>query len=99
MPVSADGPLAPSDDKTLWVPWEQQEKARAPWVAKDHFGKTVAPLKDQKTNSEIANEEVLQPRDEPVGNSQAFPIRGREHGSTLQAPRLNTESSKTGINL
>lgn len=98
--AQGQGPIAPADDKMLWVPWEQRERARAPWTVEGHFGETVAPPNEQKTNNKLSNEEVLQPRDEPVGISHAFPLRGgNESSGPLEQSGSNKPTNKTGINL
>lgn len=97
-------PTAHGDPKSEieLIEWEAMERPRVPWVRPDHYGQTIAPLKDQKTNNEITNEEVLQPRDEPVEtSSHAFPISGIEPGSTepTHHKASGNFTNKTGVAL
>jgi hypothetical protein len=101
-PASSQGPVAPSEGKKLegapWSPWETTERERPLWTPQNHFGKRVLPLLEQN-NNDIPNEQVLQPRDEPVGKSAAFPINGREFGSTEATHKLNTHSDTRHVPL
>lgn len=99
-PTGSEGPLAPSDSKKLWVPWEAEERVRPPWTVKGHFGSKIPPLKNQKTNNELSNEEVMQSRTEPIGASHAFPIRGTDFESTEPTHHKGISgNSPKGINL
>lgn len=58
--------------------WAQTERVRPPWVAQKH-GETVKPQSEQKSNNDLTDEQVLQPRAEPVTmGSSAKPISGRK---------------------
>ena len=82
------------DSKELKVepklPWAATERPRVPWIPVDvKFGKTVAPPNEQKSNAPLTAKEVLQPRDEPIGESFAPPISSGEDRSVDFSPSLN----------
>ena len=62
----------PVTPKSAWV---SSAYERAPWVREKH-GEIIEPPNMQASNSELANENVLQERAEPVGKSAAFPLMG-----------------------
>jgi hypothetical protein len=64
--------------------WAEIPRIRPPWIAQKH-GKTIAPQMDQKSNNSLTEEQVLQPRFDPVIISTAKPIGGRKdsgHGQS-----------------
>lgn len=67
--------------------WDQESYQRASWIKPTvQYGSTIAPPNDQKSNNHFEDSQVLQPREEAIGEgSQAFPISGRHdtgHGTT-----------------
>jgi hypothetical protein len=84
----------PKEVKKPFIPWEGQERVRPKWVAQKH-GETILPQSQQKSNNDLTDAQVLQPRDEPVGeNSQATPIDGR-HDSGHGVSDHDSGSKKT----
>ena len=75
----------PAKVKEPFIPWEGVERVKPDWVPIKH-GETIAPQCDQKSNLDLSDEQVLQPRTEPiVSGSQATPINGRHdtgHGAS-----------------
>jgi hypothetical protein len=58
-------------------PWSARERVKPVWVVQTH-GEFVKPQCDQKSNNALTDEQVLQPRDEPVTlASTAKPLTGR----------------------
>ena len=55
-------------EKEQSKPWAETERIRPPWVANKH-GEHVKPQNEQKSNNNLTNEQVLQPRDEKVSES------------------------------
>jgi hypothetical protein len=55
------------------ISWVKQVYQRLPWL-RVKYGRTVKPQKDQSSNLDLADAQVMQRRDEPVGHSQAFPM-------------------------
>jgi hypothetical protein len=55
--------------------WPTTSYERPVWVREKH-GKTIAEPNAQKSNNEFSNDQVLQPRAEKVGKSNAFPLNG-----------------------
>lgn len=61
------------------ISWISTVRDRGPWVIHEH-GEVVLPPNEQKSNTNLTAKEVLQPRDEPVGISHAFPLNtGGDH--------------------
>jgi len=80
--------------KEPFIPWEGKERARPDWFLIKH-GETVAPQKDQASNNNLANNLVLQSRDEKVSeSSQATPITGRD-GTSSDVSDHDSGSKKT----
>jgi len=83
----------PIEDNELGVEplqsWAERDRDAVPWIPSIiKLGERVKPPNEQ-TKELITNEMVLQPRDEPVGKSMAFPIRGGEDRSVDFTPTLN----------
>jgi hypothetical protein len=75
------------------VDWESTERPKTPWIKPTvHYGKTVKPQKDQKSNQPLTDAMVLQPRAEPIGNSAAPPISGRGQDKGMEE---STRSKQT----
>lgn len=84
------------------VEWGAMEREKAPWIKPTIvLGKTVLPPNDQKSNLKLTNEQVLQPRAEPIGNSSAPPIsgRGQDKGAveTSRSKQIHSDSGVSGI--
>lgn len=79
--------------------WESTERVKPEWVPIKH-GKTVKPLIDQDNPQPLTNEQVLQPRAEPVGASAAPPIsgRGQDTGAseTSRSKQIYSDSGVSG---
>ena len=93
----------PKKAEKPFIPWEGTERVRPPWQLQKH-GKVVAAPNDQKSNQKLTDEQVLQPRTEPIiSGSQATPLDGR-HG-TASGPsdepsgRKQTGNQGIGISL
>jgi hypothetical protein len=61
------------EDTPKKISWVSQAYQRIPWL-RVRYGKTVKPQKDQSSNLQLADEQVMRPRDEPVSHSFAFPL-------------------------
>ena len=68
-------------------PWAEVERVRPPWQLQKH-GEFILPQNSQKSNNDLTDDQVLQPRDEPVIISTAKPISGRKGtgGGTSDEP-------------
>lgn len=81
--------LTPPSSKILETPeqkqerliWEQTAYKRAPWIKDSvHYAETIPPQKDQESNLKLSDEQVFQPRNEPIGKgSLAFPMHPKDH--------------------
>jgi len=59
------------------LPWVSTEYRRAPWIRPGLvLGQTVLPPNEQASNLNLADDQVFYKRDEPIGQSVAFPING-----------------------
>lgn len=64
--------------------WAETPRILPPWVPIKH-AQRIPCLKDQKSNNNLTDEQVLQPRAEPITISTAKPIGGRKdtgHGQS-----------------
>lgn len=68
--------------------WSVTEHKPGPWVrAGVRYGTTVKPPNEQTSNEHLRNDQVLQPRVEPIGqNSLAKPIMPGEDRSVDFTP-------------
>jgi hypothetical protein len=86
----------------LKLDWESVERQKAPWIKENvKYGQTIPPQKDQKSNTDLTDEMVLQRRDEKIGNSSAPPISGigQDHGAaeTSRSKQIHSDSGVSGI--
>ena len=75
----------PPKKEEPFIPWENAERVRPPWVAIRH-AKTIPPQMDQKSNQTLTDDQVMQSRTQPIATgSNATPIDGRHdtgHGQS-----------------
>lgn len=73
-----DKPKNPVTPKSAWVSTGYKRSA---WVREKH-GETIEEPNSQASNNDFRDDEVLQPRDQPIGVSVAFPLQGGEDRPT-----------------
>lgn len=71
-----------SQKSELEKSWEETPYQRAEWVPIKH-SEYIPPQKDQSSNNNLTNDQVLQPRAEPVGNSHAKPLTRTDTGHSV----------------
>lgn len=69
------------EQKQERISWDKIPYKRAPWIkASLHLAERVPHLWKQKTNNDIPVENVMKPREQPVGQgSDAFPQQPHIH--------------------
>jgi hypothetical protein len=70
----------PQEDKPKRVSWVSQAYQRIPWL-RVRYGRQVKPQRDQVSNLDLANDQVMRPREESVTHSFAFPLSVGEDGA------------------
>ena len=64
--------------------WVNQSYHRTKWI-RVNYGQVVRPPNKQSSNLHLANDLVMQRRDEPIGHSFAFPLSTKPVTSNEEA--------------